>query len=251
MPSAGGPKVTYTQAVRSPSYNYLLAIVLLLLYEGSVWMMQAVGRGQVVNGVDAWSDWLLMQIPYGTWILSGAIVIGGLAILIQDRKQGVPIRGSLMLLMLVEATVWALALLLILPPLIGRLLQGSIAVPAQMAAAQPTWIENMGLSLGAGFYEEFFFRLVLVWMLRLVLRLFGVNTQGWGVKLGIVVVSAAIFSAVHYIGPMGDAFNLYSFLYRMVMGLIFSVMLVWRRFAITAWSHAIYDMFVFTAQAFG
>jgi len=57
-------------------------------------------------------------------------------------------------------------------------------------------------------------------------------------------LSALLFSAVHYIGSMGDAFTLGSFLYRFLFGLILNGIYVWRGFGVAAWTHAIYDIMV-------
>jgi hypothetical protein len=79
----------------------------------------------------------------------------------------------------------------------------------------------------------------LAWLAR---RVFG-----WGpVATGIfaVVLGALIFSAFHYIGPYGDSLELGSFMFRTVAGLLFSGLYVLRGFGITAWTHALYDVFL-------
>jgi hypothetical protein len=57
-------------------------------------------------------------------------------------------------------------------------------------------------------------------------------------------LGALIFSAFHYIGPFGDRFTLASFTFRAVAGLLFSGLYVLRGFGITAWTHALYDVFL-------
>jgi hypothetical protein len=59
-----------------------------------------------------------------------------------------------------------------------------------------------------------------------------------------VVLGALIFSAFHYIGPYGDRLELGSFTFRAVAGVLFSGMYVLRGFGITAWTHALYDVFL-------
>ena len=53
-----------------------------------------------------------------------------------------------------------------------------------------------------------------------------------------------IFSAIHYIGPMSDAFQLPSFLFRLVLGLVLTLIFATRGFAAAVWTHALYDVWV-------
>ena len=99
------------------------------------------------------------------------------------------------------------------------------------------------LSIGAGIYEELLFRVVLVGLLA-----WGANKLfGWRpLVAGIVatVLGALIFSAFHYIGPYGDPLDVYSFVFRTIAGLFFSGLYLLRGFGITAWTHALYDVFL-------
>jgi hypothetical protein len=55
---------------------------------------------------------------------------------------------------------------------------------------------------------------------------------------------ALVFAAFHYIGPFGDPLDLYSFVFRTIAGLFFSALYLLRGFGITAWTHALYDVFL-------
>lgn len=90
------------------------------------------------------------------------------------------------------------------------------------------------MSLGAGFYEELAFRVLLfglgakllVWMFAHQKYAVVAGTPKrltWRALLVMVLwafASAAIFSGVHYVGTLGDAFALSSFLFRLVLGLV-------------------------------
>lgn len=244
--------MSYAEATRRTSYNYLLAVVLLVLYEASVWIWGRLApvEGRVINGVDGWFNYFIALIPFGSWVISLGVAVVGLAIVIADRKDGGELHPRYFLFMLAEAAVYAAVLFLAIPYLFSQVFQGSWVVPGAVSAhAQTSWLQNIGLSLGAGFYEELFFRVILVFVLLQLVRLFGGNPKAPGSIAVVLLVSALLFSAVHYIGSMGDKLELYSFLYRFVMGLVFSLLLVLRRFAITAWTHALYDVYVFTAHA--
>jgi hypothetical protein len=58
------------------------------------------------------------------------------------------------------------------------------------------------------------------------------------------VAGALIFSGFHYIGQYGDAFALSTFTFRAIAGLVFSGLYLTRGFGITAWTHALYDVFL-------
>jgi hypothetical protein len=245
----------YNEACKRPSYNFLFSVVLLVLYEASVGTMRYFGRGQVINGVDAWFTSLLALVPYGSWVLSFCIVAAGIAYLYIDSKEGVSIRPRFFGLMLLESLVWAAILYLTLPRLIGQMFNNNIlaSVPGALPAAvvvkqQPTLLENIGLSFGAGFYEEFFFRLLLVRGVQLLMAVFKIDTESVWSVMGVILFCSIAFSAAHYIGNMGDSFDLYSFFYRFVFGLLMSLLLVLRRFGITAWTHALYDILVYTMR---
>lgn len=248
------PRLSYLTACRSASYNFIHAVVLLLLYEASVALMKAAGRGQVINGVDAMFERVLALVPQGTLILSVLVVVVGIFVVVQDQRQGLALRGGYFGLMTLEATAWAGLLFFTLPLLVGELFGNQLlaqteSAPEGVVAAQPGLIENIGLSLGAGFYEELFFRLILVGLLLGGVAIFGGNTKHPLPILTVVVAAALLFSGAHYIGPMGDKFQIYSFTYRFIFGVVMSLLLVLRGFGITAWAHALYDVMVYVALA--
>ena len=104
------------------------------------------------------------------------------------------------------------------------------------------------MSLGAGLYEELFFRVLLVTGLAAGARVvLGLGKRGSGILAAIV--GAFIFSAFHYIGPYGDPLQLQSFVFRMLSGLAFSALYLLRGFGIAAWTHALYDAFPCSPEA--
>ena len=103
------------------------------------------------------------------------------------------------------------------------------------------------MSLGAGFYEEIAFRVLLFGVGLKVMQLLFVAPHPFKrtlVALGWAVFSAAVFSGWHYIGPMGDPFEMRSFVFRWVCGLVFTAIYAFRGFAPVVWTHALYDIWV-------
>ena len=64
--------------------------------------------------------------------------------------------------------------------------------------------------------------------------------------IGAVVIGSLLFSAAHYrvFTTVGDEFQWFTFLFRCLAGLFFSVLFIRRGFGIAAGAHALYDVFV-------
>jgi membrane protease YdiL (CAAX protease family) len=58
------------------------------------------------------------------------------------------------------------------------------------------------------------------------------------------VTSSLLFSAAHYVGPLGDTFAIYSFTFRFLAGMFFASLFLVRGFGIAAGTHAVYDILV-------
>ena len=102
-------------------------------------------------------------------------------------------------------------------------------------------------SLGAGFYEEIAFRVVLFGLgLRLILGLIGnlPRAKRTLIALAWALVTACVFSGWHYVGDLGEAFELRSFVFRSVCGLAFTLIYTYRGFAPAVWTHTIYDAWI-------
>jgi len=103
------------------------------------------------------------------------------------------------------------------------------------------------MSLGAGFYEEIAFRVVLFGLgLRLILGLIGnlPRLKRTLIALAWAFTIAFVFSGWHYVGDLGEPFELRSFVFRTVCGLAFTAIYSFRGFAPAVWTHTIYDAWV-------
>jgi hypothetical protein len=112
------------------------------------------------------------------------------------------------------------------------------------ALARPGLFTGLVMSLGAGFYEEVVFRVGLfgggAWLIRLV---FG-KLPAFVMQIAWAFVCAAIFSGWHYVGVLGDPWDLESFVFRMTCGLVLTAIYAFRGFAPAVWTHALYDLWV-------
>lgn len=234
----------YWETSRSNRYSLLFAIPLLLLYE----LLEAVapvrsGGGTVRNGADVLlatlASWLLG--PRGPMILMGGVIAVALWLAWRDRRAG-PIRLRVFGAMFGESLVLALVFGLVVGVATAQLLGPlrPLAAGADVMTSSP--LAAFTLSLGAGLYEELLFRVILVALLAKGLRLIGLGRPLAGVIA--VIVGALVFSAFHHIGAFGEPFRLEAFTFRAIAGLGFSAMYLLRGFGITAWTHALYDVFV-------
>ena len=57
-------------------------------------------------------------------------------------------------------------------------------------------------------------------------------------------VSSFLFSAAHHIPPYGDPLQLGVFTFRLLAGVFFGLLFWFRGFAVAAYTHALYDIYV-------
>lgn len=239
MSKTGNSVRRYFSSTHSLLYSYLISLPLLLLYEALIYLTQPDTEHAVRISVDVWIKWLFSH--FGRDILSITLIFAaliGLVIIYRERHRLSSLKLNYFFTMLIEASVYAFVL--------GLLISSAVSGLLQMVQASPidslTTGQQFALSLGAGLYEELFFRVILVSLLLYIFNKFFVKKY---VAFGLaMVVAAAIFSLVHYIGAYGDPFTLGSFLFRFLFGLALNAIYIWRGFGIAAWTHAIYDLIV-------
>jgi len=243
---------SYWRAARAPRYSLLFALPLFVLYELFAFTLSHDAILGVRNGADV----LLKSLFVGLGgrdglIVFGLVLLGTSAVLVvRDVRRSGSIQARVFGFMLLESVMYALVFGLVVGTLTGLLLGGLVTAPGPaLTLAQGRGPAALGLptrlmiSLGAGIYEELLFRVLLVgflaWFGR---RLLGWNAGAAGVMA--TIVGALIFSAFHYIGPYGDTLELPSFTFRALAGVAFSALYLLRGFGITAWTHALYDVFL-------
>lgn len=239
----------YWAKTRAPRYSLVFAIPLFLLYEALAAALAGTpGVQSVRNAADVLlkSTFVMVSGSRGSLIFFATVMAVSVFLIIRDvSKTRERPRAKYFGLMLGESAVLALLLGVVVGTLTQKLL-GMSAIAMQSGEAQalssmsvPT---KLMLSLGAGLYEELLFRVILVGGLAFGLRWLTLGILPSG--LIATVIGALIFSAFHYIGQYGEPFQLVSFTYRTIAGLVFSALYLLRGFGITAWTHALYDVYV-------
>jgi len=234
----------YWNDTRAPRYSVLFALPLLLLYELLAFALSRSELSEVRNGADVLlkSVFIALGGRYGLTAFSFLLFGTASFFIWRDWRANGPVRPRLLVGMLGEAVLYAALLGVVASALTSLLLHGRLVIAGSSLAGLGLPAQLM-VSLGAGIYEELLFRVLLVSGLAALARL----VFGWSrVAAGMfaAVLGALVFSFFHYVGPYGDEFALGSFTFRAVAGLLFSGLYLLRGFGITAWSHALYDVFL-------
>ncbi len=248
----------YWDEARRPLASLLFLAPLLIGYEAAVVSLAGTAQAGLRNGADAWMrGWLLgvgLQLP---WILPAVV---GITLLGWHflRRDGAQFQVSTFLGMLAESLLFALVLILC-----GQMLHSVMGEPLPHAMIARWNVSAMQLrvisSVGAGLYEEFLFRLLLV---PCLLGAAGLAIRQRNAAATIsVILSSVIFAAAHYLpadasalSPLAyvDALDVvwqqpalwYGFLFRGLAGAAFGTLFVLRGFGVTVGSHAFYDVLV-------
>lgn len=223
---------TYWALSRTPLTSLAFTLPLVLAYEGGVLVL---GRGSPRNGADVWLRQLLDALGFGGYFLLPLLTIVGLLAwhhVEHDRWRFSP---AVLVGMCLECLILA-AVLVGLARLQSRLWPLDVGAGAAALAAR-----FIGFC-GAGLYEEVLFRLLLLPAVGWVIARLGATplaAAAWAVG-----ITSVLFAAAHYVGPLGDTFDLHSFVFRGLAGGFFATLFLVRGFGIAAGTHAAYDMIV-------
>jgi membrane protease YdiL (CAAX protease family) len=215
----------------------LFLLPLVAAYEGGVLVLGEAQR----NGADCWLRCGLAAVGLPYFWLPPLLLVAGLTLWALQRRQDRP--GDMVGVltgMAIESVTYSLGLWGLsrcLPPL----LQGlgvELALPDDTAPA----LRQAVTYLGAGIYEEALFRLVLFAGLAALLR--RLELAPALANLLAALLSATLFSAAHHVGPYGQPYSNYVFLFRLAAGLYFALLFGLRGFGIAVGSHACYNVMI-------
>jgi|3_EtaG_2_1085321.scaffolds.fasta_scaffold01248_13 hypothetical protein len=231
---------TYFSDTKNLLYSFLISLPLFLAYELLILISQPDSSQIVRISVDSWFKSVFSLFGVNAVSITLLIVaLFGMYILYKEREQLRELRFKYFPAMIGESTIYAVLVTLVATYFVSMV----FAISANVPISTLTGLQKFALSLGAGLYEELFFRVILVSVLIWVFqKVF--NNKNWAAITAAVILSAFLFSMVHYVGSMGDPFTLSSFAYRFVFGLMLNGIYVWRGFGIAAWTHALYDLMV-------
>ena len=226
----------YWRYSRSAYYSTVAALPLLVIYEILIIHSQSRYWG-IRNAADVWIRTFLMafdlQAQHITFVLIGISL--ALIPIAKSRARGIKLKANFFSLMFAECLAFSLVL--------GVVLQSILQLGGLSSGGPGSGLmQNLALSVGAGLFEEIIFRVILLNLLYLLLST--LLRKKVVAAVVSVLLASFLFSLSHYVGTMADTWQLYSFMFRWAAGLLFTVLYFVRGFAITAYTHALYDIWV-------
>jgi len=225
---------SYFHATRRPVNSLIFLLPLLGFFH----------VGAVLYGSDLWAPLLISRFLefFGvtvTFLPAFAIM---LVLLLQQaaRRDGWKIQPEALAGMAAESLVYTL-------PLIALSFFTGPAVTAGAAGGQGLW-EAIFQAVGAGIYEEFLFRLMLVGMgLLLLVDVLELNERA--AALCVIVFGGLLFSLAHFdlVGE-GRPFDWSPFVFLAAAGMFWGLLYAKRGFAIAVGSHILWDLYVVIAR---
>ncbi|GHS90981.1 hypothetical protein FACS1894139_04840 [Planctomycetales bacterium] len=268
----------FTQPPRSPYVGYiedsaqpLMALIflspVLLVYHLGVWLLSR-EELHLANGADlalakmlnsfyfagvwalreiapAWAEpsgWAITFLRGGSSLATLSLLAA--VLLLQQHLAGGRWRWRwrTLPLMLAESVVWALPLWLLegLVKFLGAADASlTIATGERLSAPSVALI----MAAGAGVYEEFLFRLLLMSLLFGIARALDLR-RGNAVYMAVMLAQALVFAGFHYLPGMDAPFSAETFTFRALAGLYLGYLYLERGFALAAGGHVVYDVLI-------
>lgn len=233
-PATKGTLANHLAGRVDPLTSAILVFPLFLTYQVGI----LVSSGQ--NGVDfitrALVELSARDMTNYLIVMAGMLVVYA-AVLVLLRKKGT-FSPKAFGPVLLESTFYALSMGTIIVFIMGRFLN---VTPGLAVGAGSNPLDIFVISAGAGLHEELIFRVIglsgMAWLLGGILD----KKRSFVIAL---VVSSLVFSLAHHLGPAGEAFTMSAFVYRALAGAFFGLVYQVRGFAVAAWTHALYDVYV-------
>lgn len=228
--------MAYFEQSRSLTYSYLISMPLLLVYEVLILITQPDPAAAVRLSADIWIKSVFSITGQNTIVITLLVALGlGIFVFYRDRNKIFSLRPGILSGMILESLAYAVGLAILIS---GFVMWLFTYLPQSEFTL--TGLQQFTLSLGSGLYEELVFRVILVGALLWFFDWLGVELRIR--HSSAVIIGALIFSAVHYMGPLGDTFTIISFTFRFLFGVALNIILIYRGFGIAAWTHSLYNL---------
>lgn len=224
----------YLKTTHNPYYSIVAAIPLLVSYEILLALTQN-PHWRVRNAADVWLRDIFITFNLTSREATFAMIGLLLAAIPVVHGKYPALKGKLFAGMFLESILYSLLLGTVINTILGL---GFIF----LGTLGNSFLNDVALSLGAGLFEEFFFRVLLFNAIFFGLSVFIKSLYFRGTVA--VLAASFLFSLSHYVGSLADPFILYTFLFRWIAGLLFTLLYFFRGFAIAAYTHALYDIWV-------
>ena len=228
----------YWSVTNSPLYSFIFTIPLFLFYEIGVFTISVNDIVELRNGADV----LMRQVLglfgiYGVYGFSASFMIGFMVAFLRQKKslQSTAIHGEYLIWMFFESICWGGLLYIFM----------GFTAPLLMTNSTGTMLQQVVLSIGAGIYEEFVFRVILIAGFSSILGFVFQWKKIAKITSGIIL-SAALFSLFHFMGDYGEEPNFSVFMMRFLAGIFLGFIYVFRGFGPAAYAHTVYDLIILT-----
>ncbi len=241
-----GAVKTYHKYSRSPFFGLLIVLVLLIIYEASSAMIYYEAAGVIKkNSAEVMIKrvfWFFgFRYDFLNWLVYAALLVW--SYLLARKQQMLAIQPVYYPYAIFESLTYAL----ILGSMVNLMSRGFVINIKFLGQVSNDWsiATKMALALGAGIYEELLFRFFLLSALLFVFQHTLVNTKPIVRQLLALVISAALFSAYHFLDTgVREAMTMSAFFFRFYAGLILGVIFLGRGLGVAAYTHAFYDLFL-------
>jgi hypothetical protein len=229
-----------------PLTSLFLVLPLYVIYQIGVLLQMQCQEGLGCQWVSNGADFItrsMLEATHGSRLTFALISLGvgaGLFVAILWARRRSKLHPRLFVPVVLESALYA--------SLVGPIIVMTQHAVGLGAPGQDSFAGDIVASFGAGLHEELIFRAVLFAGGIFVLQKLGVKPFLATVSSGLV--SSIVFSAVHHLGALGEPFTVQAFVFRVGAGIAFATVYRVRGFAIAAWTHALYDIWVFSGQRF-
>jgi len=236
----------YHKYSRSHFFGLLIVLVLLIIYEASSAMIYYEAASVIKKNA---AEVMLKRVfwffgfryEFLNWLVYAALL--GWSFWLARRQQMLAFQPVYYPYAIFESLTYAL----VLGSMVNLMSRGFVInvkflgqVPGEVSLAT-----KMALALGAGIYEELLFRFFILTALLFVFQHTLVNAKPIVRQVLALVISAALFSAYHFLDTGGrEAMTAGAFFFRFYAGLILGLIFLWRGLGVAAYTHAFYDLFL-------
>ncbi len=233
----------YWEETGRPLVNLVFVVPLLVAYEAGLLVL---GPHAMRNGADVWLRQTLEFLGFTQYFLLPLLTCGLLLAWHHVSREAWRLPGRVLYGMVLESLGYGAVLIFV-----AQLHHSLLAIESNPAATALVSARDAVSYIGAGIYEELVFRLILLPVLVVGLRLLG--TPQWKSLTLSVVICSLVFAAAHHrfeIGAngwltcVGEPFVWSVFWFRFTAGAVFSLLFLFRGFGIAVGSHALYDILV-------
>ncbi|MEL7473412.1 MAG: CPBP family intramembrane glutamic endopeptidase [Planctomycetota bacterium] len=241
---------SYFESAASPLHALVFLAPMLIFYEVSVVASQF-GEPGSVRGVEAHR--IFSELFGGFGVVGGrlpavALVLTMLVMHVRRRDRW-RVRPGVLVGMGIESVALTLPLLM-LNAVVGSMRRApgasdvaAAGVPTTPDLSSLPWLDQLTISVGAGLYEEFLFRLVLLASFTTLLA-GAAGMQRAGGRGVAIALSAIAFAWYHEAAAGVAGVDWYLFVFYAIAGVYFSLVYLWRGFGVAAGVHGMYDIIV-------